>query len=259
MLLFLLAACAPSSSTTGNPPPITDVFPTPALDGLAGERREIRFLSDGVELAGELSLPPGTAPAPLVFIIHHSGPVGRDAYGYLAELLLPAGYAVFRFDKRGVGASGGSYGCCEAQDALAAYRVVVVQPGIDRNMIFIIAQSRGTQHLADHYGAYTATAPPRAVALLSNLLGPDRITIIAAPTLIIVSDSEPDLETIGAAALAAQRQHQPFDTELFIAAGSEHSLFDISDGPIDWSDPQWVQRYHRAAMAHLIRFLDKQR
>jgi pimeloyl-ACP methyl ester carboxylesterase len=114
----------PLAQATQPPPvvidPVTgDAYPTPRLEPTTREQRQIAFTAGDVTLAGELDLPRVEDTAPLAFIIHHSGPVGRDAYGYLAELLTEAGFAVFRFDKRGVGASGGEYGCCEAEDALA--------------------------------------------------------------------------------------------------------------------------------------------
>ena len=56
---------------------------------------------NNVQLAGQLDWPPGQDRPPLIFIMHHSGPVDRDSYQYLAARLVPAGYAVFRFDKRG--------------------------------------------------------------------------------------------------------------------------------------------------------------
>jgi pimeloyl-ACP methyl ester carboxylesterase len=206
-----------------------------------------------VELAGELSLPRGDGPFPLVFILHHSGPVTRDAYGYMAELMLPRGFAVFRFDKRGTGASGGSYGCCEGDDGLAAYSAAVQQPGVDRKRVFIVAQSIGTSYLAERFAAFAQVQPPRGVALLSNLLTATTITSITAPALILVADSETNLAAIGADAAAA---HQSVaTTTLYIAEGAEHTLFDVRDGPIDWSDPSWVQRYHRGAMKKLLTWL----
>jgi len=238
------------------PTPVpTDALPTPQLEGIARERREVRFQSGDATLAGELDLPTGDGPAPLVFIIHHSGPVTRDAYGYLAEILLPEGFAVFRFDKRGTGHSTGEYGCCEADDALAAYRAAVGQPGIDRQRVFIVAQSVGTQHLAGQFAAFQAIQPPRGVALLSNLLGPETITAVAAPILVIVAESEPELARIGPDAVTAHQAALPYGAELYIAAGAEHTLFDITDGPIDWTDPAWVTRYHRGAMAYLVGWL----
>lgn len=241
----------PSLRDPPTPPTPTDALPTPQLEGITRERREVRFQSGEATLAGELDLPAIDGPAPLVFIIHHSGPVTRDAYGYLAEILLPEGFALFRFDKRGVGQSTGVYGCCEAEDALAAYRAAVIQPGIDHQRVLIVAQSIGTRHLASKFAAFEAIQAPRGVALLSNLLGPEEITAIAAPILVVVADSEPELARIGPDAVTAHREKLPFGADLYIAEGAEHTLFDITDGPVDWSDPGWTKRYHRGAMAHL--------
>lgn len=237
-------------------PLLADALPTPRLAGIVAERREVRFVSGDVELAGELDLPPGAGPHPLVFIIHHSGPVPRDSYGYLAEILLRAGYAVFRFDKRGTGASGGVYGCCESDDALAAYRAAVAQPGIDRCRVFIVAQSIGTQHLAARFVEYAQVQMPRGVALLSSLLRAGDIVRIAAPIIIIVADSEPELNAIGPEAVAAHNARFSSSAALYIAEGAEHTLFDIRDGPIDWTDPGWVERYHRGAMEALVQQLN---
>lgn len=263
--LFVAACALPASPTVSEQPApratplIDDAFPTPRLDGIVSERREVRFVAGDAELAGELDLPRGTGPHPLVVIIHHSGPVPRDAYGYLAEILVRAGYAVFRFDKRGTGASGGTYGCCESDDALAAYRAAVIQPGIDRCNVFIVAQSIGTQYLADQFEAYAAARPPRGVALLSSLLYADAILSIAAPVMVIVADSEANLEAIGPAAVAAHNARYGLDAALYVAEGAEHTLFDVRDGPMDWSDPAWVERYHRGAMAALLAQLDNWR
>ena len=69
---------------------------------------------------------------------------------------------------------------------------------------------------------------------------------------IIVSDSESNLDAISAQAAAAHQQQWPYGATYYIADHSEHTLFDISDEPIDWSDPVWVQRYHRGAMQSMI-------
>jgi alpha-beta hydrolase superfamily lysophospholipase len=214
-----------------------------------------------VTLAGELDLPLGrrNTPAPLVFVIHHSGPVNRDSYGYLAELLVKEGYAVFRFDKRGVGKSGGQYGCCEGDDALAAYRAAVLQEDIDRCNVFIVAQSIGTRHLAEQFEQYVQTQPIRGVALLSNLLDKDSVGAIAAAIHIVVSDSEPNLEEIGRLAAKAHRNTHPFGASYYVAEHTEHTLFDIRSGPIDWNDPEWTQRVHRGAMQSLTDWLNEQR
>jgi uncharacterized protein len=64
-------------------------------------------------------------PRSLNVILHHSGPVDRSSYAYMHDLLLPEGHAVFPFAKRGNGAGAGVYSCCEAADALAAYRAAI--------------------------------------------------------------------------------------------------------------------------------------
>jgi len=241
------------------PVPRPEARPTPDLDPISAERRAVRFAAgDGIMLAGELTLPRNRSQPALVVIIHHSGPVDRDAYGYLAELLVARGYAVFRFDKRGTGDSEGVYGCCEAEDALAAYRAAVAQSGIDTRRVFIVAQSIGTRYVAASFADYVAATPPKGVALLSNLLGPDEVMAIVAPIHIIVADSEPDLQRIGPDAVAAHNARWPKSASLYIAEGAEHTLFDIRDGPIDWSDPGWVRRYHRGAMTSLLDWLDAQ-
>jgi pimeloyl-ACP methyl ester carboxylesterase len=254
IVALLLDSCTSGHGVDGDGSP-----PTPQLEGITRERRQVRFPDRDVDLAGELDLPFGTGPAPLVFVIHHSGPVDRDAYGYLAELLVVEGYAVFRFDKRGTGLSEGQYGCCEADDVLAAYRAAVVQEGVDRCNVFIVAQSIGTQHLAGQFEQYVQAQAPRGVVLLSNLLDQDGITAIAAPVHIIVSDSEPDIEAVSQAAAEAHQSRYPFGASYYIAEHSEHTLFDIRSGPIDWADPGWTRRYHRGAMQSLINWLNSQR
>ena len=241
---------------TATPAGVSDVFPTPQLEGIARERREVRFDSDGVTLAGELDLPEGDGPPPLVFVIHHSGPMPRDTYGYLAELLLKEGYAVFRFDKRGTGLSEGEYGCCESDDALAAYRAAMQQTDVDRCSVFVVAQSIGTQYLADRFTDYAHAQPPRGVALLSNLLAADRIGAIAAPVHIVVSDSEPNVDAVGRLAAEAHQALTAMESSYYVADDTEHTLFDIRLGTPDWSNPEWARRYHRGAMQSLIDWLD---
>lgn len=254
--VVLTLALALSGCWLGREPRANVAPPTPQLEGITRERRQVRFASQGVTLAGELDLPLGDAPAPLVFVIHHSGPVDRDSYGYLAELLVRAEYAVFRFDKRGTGMSEGEYGCCESEDALAAYRAAIAQDGIDHCNVFVVAQSIGTQHLAERFEEYVWAHPPRGVVLLSNLLDADSIDVITAPVHIIISDSEPNVDQLGRVAAGAHRHRYPFGASTYVAEQTEHTLFDIRDGPIDWNDPKWTQRYHRGAMQSLIDWLN---
>jgi pimeloyl-ACP methyl ester carboxylesterase len=88
--------------------------------GLAGETpvpairetfrsRETTFSSRGVKLAGRLVMPPGDAPVPLAVILHGSEDYSARLH-YPEQHRLPAqGIAVFVYDKRGTGDSGGEY------------------------------------------------------------------------------------------------------------------------------------------------------
>lgn len=72
---------------------------------------EIRFESAGATLQGTLLTPPGPGPHPVVVNVHGSGRLTRkDHWGNaMARVFLSHGYAVFLYDKRGVGDSGGEY------------------------------------------------------------------------------------------------------------------------------------------------------
>lgn len=212
---------------------------------------------DGTRLAGQFDFPPTLTQGPLVFIIHHSGAVDRDSYQYLAAHLVPAGYAVFRFDKRGTGASQGEYGCCEDEDALAAYRAALT--GV-HDRVFIIAQSLGTKILAQRWSEFEHIRRPDGVVLLSNLLEDHEITVINVPLHIIISASEPRVAAIGAEAVQAHRAARPdLGASFEIIPNTEHTLFDVSTGPMDWNDPNWPRRFHPAAWQSLRRWLDRHR
>ena len=222
--------------------------------------REVRFRSaDGTALAGQLDLPPRVERPPLVMIVHHSGPVDRDAYQYLAALLVPEGYAVFRFDKRGNGESGGTYGCCEEEDALAAYQAAVTQEGFDPERVFIVAQSVGTQIVARRFQEFQSIHPVRGVVLLSSLLEGKEILPIESPLFILVSDHEPNVRALTEDAVAAYRQKVGEGADYFIAPNTEHTLFDVSQGPIDWSDPRWPLRFSAEAAQNLLQWLEAHR
>ena len=63
-MAFALALCG---CWSGREQGAEAIPPTPNLDGIARERRQVRFASQGVTLAGELDLPLGDTRAPLVF------------------------------------------------------------------------------------------------------------------------------------------------------------------------------------------------
>jgi pimeloyl-ACP methyl ester carboxylesterase len=66
----------------------------------------VRFGSRGATIAGDIHLPAVT-PAAGIVLVHGSGPEPRMSD--LARLFARDGFAVLTYDKRGVGASGGTY------------------------------------------------------------------------------------------------------------------------------------------------------
>ncbi len=72
---------------------------------------EMQFRSQGLTFTGTLYTPQTAPPYPLVVIAHGSGDSKRSfsAYTYYGKYLSRNGFAVFIFDKRGVGDSEGLY------------------------------------------------------------------------------------------------------------------------------------------------------
>jgi pimeloyl-ACP methyl ester carboxylesterase len=100
------------------------------FDNLTGQRIPLiqvdtRFQGSGVELAGRLTLPPGTARVPIVILIHGSEHSSALENYSLQRQFATEGIGVFAYDKRGTGASGGRYSqnyLLLATDAIHAMR-----------------------------------------------------------------------------------------------------------------------------------------
>ncbi len=84
------------------------------FDDIAGRRVPLveidtRFQGSGVTLAGRLTLPPGDGEVPLVVLVHGAEhDAALDRYSLQREFA-SAGIGVFAYDKRGTGASDGTY------------------------------------------------------------------------------------------------------------------------------------------------------
>src|SRR5215203_4926059 len=75
------------------------------------------FENNGVRLAFTLDLPPGKGPFPAIVAGHGSGKTTRAQLAWLATHFVQMGFAVLRFDKRGVGESTGEYVFVGARDS----------------------------------------------------------------------------------------------------------------------------------------------
>jgi pimeloyl-ACP methyl ester carboxylesterase len=119
--------------------------------------REVILPSGPLQLAGSLRLPEAGRPCPAVLLIPGSGQVDRDENAHKAPLnvlheiavaLSDQGIASLRFDKRGVGASGGDYwetGFYDhVTDAAAALDFLQAQPEIRPGKLFLLGHSEGS-------------------------------------------------------------------------------------------------------------------
>ena len=110
----------------------------------------------GIKLAGTLTLPNGNGKFPIVILAAGSGPNDRneEIYGHkpflvLADHLTKNGYAVLRYDKRGVAESEGDYAAATvfdfANDTKAAIEYLKTRKEIDNKKIGILGHSEGGQ------------------------------------------------------------------------------------------------------------------
>jgi alpha-beta hydrolase superfamily lysophospholipase len=150
---FRLTATAAANVAVATPAPLPTALPTPFPHFTS---RDVHFTSaDGTVLAGTLTVPDrGRAPYATVVLVHGSGAADRDeligvnpVFLQLSNALSNAGYAVLRYDKRGVGQSGGktTLGTRDEliDDVRAAYRFARAQPKIDPKHVYLLGHSEG--------------------------------------------------------------------------------------------------------------------
>jgi len=118
---------------------------------------DVTIGSNGFNLAGTLSNPKDAAAAarlPAIVLIAGSGPLDRDetAYGIpifaqLASAFADAGFAVVRYDKRGIGQSGGRNEFATlsdyADDAVAVVKFLEKRTDVDKDRIVLVGHSEG--------------------------------------------------------------------------------------------------------------------
>jgi alpha-beta hydrolase superfamily lysophospholipase len=117
---------------------------------------DVQIPAAGFSLAGTVTTPPaqGRLRHPAVVLVPGSGPLDRDSaaagipiFGQLAGQLAEAGYAVFRYDKRGVGQSGGRTETVTlrdyADDAVAAVKWIARRKDVDDKRVFVVGHGEG--------------------------------------------------------------------------------------------------------------------
>lgn len=115
---------------------------------------EVTFTNDGITFAGTLTLPNSGNHFPAVVLIAGSGPHDRneEVFGHkpfllLADALSRNGFAVLRYDERGVGATVGGNPLAPteplATDAMAALRYLKSRPEVDASRVGLMGHSEG--------------------------------------------------------------------------------------------------------------------
>ncbi|MET0535500.1 MAG: alpha/beta fold hydrolase [Steroidobacter sp.] len=113
------------------------------------EAQERSFENAAAKLTGTLYVPKVDGRVPVVIVLHAASSPTRDfpLYRHLTEMLPPLGVAVFVFDRRGSGASGGKLEDSDynmlADDAIAAQRMLAADSRIDAKRIGFWGLSQG--------------------------------------------------------------------------------------------------------------------
>lgn len=168
---------------------------------------EMIFAGDEVRLAGQIdypTVPRSSTRFPLLFILHHACASTRDDYADYAEIGLDGGYAVFRWDKRGAGSSGGGGRGSTTQDAVNAYEIALEQPHVDRKRAVILALGAGTALLGSSFGLFARVEHPFGVLLVANMLDENEVLAIDTRLHIVAGQDDwnsPDKYAITAAAV----------------------------------------------------------
>jgi len=113
--------------------------------------REASFKGRGVKLAGTLTVPKEKGVYPGILLIWDDGPQDRDYEGLFASIaydLAGEGFVILRFDKRGIGLSGGDAEASKDSDMIgdlnAALDYLKGQQEVDRDKIYLIGHSKGS-------------------------------------------------------------------------------------------------------------------
>ena len=145
------------------------------------DETDVRVRARGFSLAASVTVPAGHPPPPrgwpAVLLVPGIGLVDRDEnlagvpiYAELSASLAEAGYLVLRYDKRGMGQSGGRAESADldsyADDVLAMVRYLERRDDVDRDRIIVTAHGEGS------WIALQAAARENDIAAVALLAAP---------------------------------------------------------------------------------------
>jgi len=137
-----------------------------------------------IQLAGTLTRPAGNGPYPAIIMITGSGPQDRDEtiaghkpFWVIADHLTKNGFAVLRYDDRGVGKSSGNFATATtrdfAQDSAGALNYLQTRSDIAADKIGYFGHSEGgAVAILAHQDNGAYTAPAAYLVLMTSLILP---------------------------------------------------------------------------------------
>jgi len=177
LLVLAAPAWGDDTAAAGAAPASGPVRPWHAPATTAVDTQELTFSNGQTLLSGTLYAPRGMANVPAVVVTHGASSATRDLalYRHLTEMLPSLGMAVFVYDRRGSGKSGGDLKASDydllADDAIAAQRRLAQDPRIDPKRIGFWGLSQGGW-LALHAAARNP-ATAFAISVSAPMVTPD--------------------------------------------------------------------------------------
>jgi len=207
---------------------------------------QVSFLGgSGDQMAGELTIPATGGPFPGAVLITGSGPhdrnetiAGHKPFLVLSDYLTKAGFAVLRYDDRGVGQSKGSYERAAlsdfAADAAAAHTWLSAHPSIEKSSIGFIGHSEGG-YIAPIAANYVETAFMVFLASPARRLLPDVMITQTKDILIAEKQENALIET-------AARQYR----ESSLILSGPGSVEEIREALAAYSDREGLSKRQKA-------------
>jgi len=191
---------------------------------------EVIFAGDSVRLAGQIdypNIPASPQGYPLLFIIPNACCTGRRGFEHHKEIGNEAGFAVFRWDKRGTGRSAsGGIGSAE-QDAVNAYLAAIQQADIDANRVVIWTQTDASLLLGENYNKFKEIQTPLGIILSGNMLDENAILNLDTRILCITGERDWNLATRYAIKTTLSHNEQyNLDATSYVAQFADRKLID---------------------------------
>jgi uncharacterized protein len=246
----------------GQNKPLAPWRATPSVKPIIEERS---FSNGEVHLRGRLYLPQVNKPVPAVVVLHSASSAVRDLplYRHLIEMLPPLGIGVFVYDRRGSGQSEGNLATSDysdlAEDAIAAERMLLGDPRIDRRRIGFWGLSQGGWLAL--LAATRSRSAAFAVSISAPLTTPDvQMNFAVANILRIRGFTEEDIAQAVAARSAVddfmRGRRDRASTQALVDQAATQPWFEYIYLSRTFSDPQesrWAKEIRHDPLSTIMR------